>query len=410
MFESLKKKLKGWLGKPEKEEEKPAKQAKAKAEKKEKKHVEKKKIKKEKIFENIGEIKPEIPEVKASVKETEEKELIEEAKEEKKGFFSKLFGKKEQSEKETKDEVKQKILEALPAEEKQEGFFSKLSAKFTTSTVKKEQVEEIFQDLELILLENNVALEVVDKIKENLIKDLEGIEVKKGKIEETILSSLKSSISSVLLTPPNLIEQIKSSSEVFTIIFFGINGTGKTTTIAKLAHLLQKNKISVVLAAADTFRAAAIEQLETHAKNLKVPIIKSEYNADPTSVAFEAKKYAQAHNIKCVLIDTAGRMYTKENLMKQMEKIIRVTQPDLKLFIGESITGHDAIEQAKTFNETAGIDGIILSKADVDEKGGTALSVSYITKKPIYFLGTGQSYDDLEVFNKEKIIKNLGLE
>jgi fused signal recognition particle receptor len=127
-------------------------------------------------------------------------------------------------------------------------------------------------------------------------------------------------------------------------------------------------------------------------------------------VAFDAVKYAQTKGIKVVLIDTAGRMYTKANLLKEMEKVIRVSKPDLKIFVGESITGNDAVDQAKTFNESAGIDGIILSKADVDEKAGAILSVSHVTGKPIYFLGMGQGYDDLEVFSKNTVLKNLGLE
>jgi fused signal recognition particle receptor len=163
------------------------------------------------------------------------------------------------------------------------------------------------------------------------------------------------------------------------------------------------------MAASDTFRAASIEQLEEHGKNLGIKVIKSQYKADPASVAFDAISHAKSHKIKVVLIDTAGRMYTKSDLMREMEKISRVSKPDLKIFIAESITGNSATEQAKQFNETIGIDGIILSKADIDEKSGTILSVSYITEKPILFLGTGQEYSDLQKFDKEKIISQLGL-
>ena len=224
------------------------------------------------------------------------------------------------------------------------------------------------------------------------------------------MNSLKETILKILIEPPNLIEQINKKNGIYTIIFVGINGSGKTTTIAKVAHLLKKNKISCVIAAGDTFRAASIEQLEKHAENLDVPIIKQKYGSDPAAVAFDAKKYAEAHKIKVVLIDTAGRMYTKANLIKEMEKIVRVSQPDLKLFIGESITGNDATEQARTFNEAIDIDGIVLTKADVDEKAGTILSVSYVTKKPIFFLGTGQNYSDLMPFTKKEVMKGLGLE
>lgn len=295
-------------------------------------------------------------------------------------------------------------------EPKKESFFAKLTKKFSlsTTTLKQEHVNELFQELEITLLENNVALEVVDKIRENLYKDLIGIEVKKDKIQSMILESLKSSILQVLIEPPNLLEQI-SSKNPYVIIFFGINGSGKTTTIAKLAHYLKSKNISCILAAADTFRAASIEQLSHHAEKLKVPIIKSKYGADPASVIFDAIQHAKKNHIHVVLADTAGRMYTKSNLLKEMEKIIRVNQPDLKLFIGESITGNDAISQAKTFQETIGIDGIILTKADVDEKAGTILSVSYITGKSIYFLGTGQDYKNLQPFKKSDVLKHLGL-
>ena len=346
MFNSLKKKLNSWIGKEEKEIEKPL-----------KKESETKPIKKNKI--------------KSPAKKIKTK----------------------------KEDI-----------EKKRGIFSKLSSKVKTSTIKTEHIEEIFEELELILLENNVALEVVDKIKENLIKDLEGVEVKRGEIEKMIAETLKSSLSEVLIDSPNLINEIKKKEGVYTIVFFGINGSGKTTSIAKLASKLQKEKISCVFAAADTFRAAAIQQLEKHGENLNIPVIKQDYGSDPAAVAFDAKKYAEKNKIKCVLVDTAGRMYTKENLIKQMEKIIRVSQPDKKIFVGESITGNDMVEQAKTFNEAIEIDGIILSKADVDEKGGTALSISQVTGKPIYFLGVGQNYEDLQKFKKETILKNLGLD
>ncbi len=163
------------------------------------------------------------------------------------------------------------------------------------------------------------------------------------------------------------------------------------------------------MAAADTFRAASIEQIQIHADKLKVPLIKQDYHSDPSAVGFDAIKYAEKHKINAVLIDTAGRMHTKTNLLAEMEKICRVTNPDLKIFVAESIAGNDATEQSKTFNEIVGIDGSILTKADIDEKGGTIISVSYATKKPIFYLGTGQNYNDLKLFNKEDYIKSLGL-
>ena len=195
----------------------------------------------------------------------------------------------------------------------------------------------------------------------------------------------------------------------FVILFLGINGSGKTTNLAKMAYLLKQKGFSVALAAADTFRAASIEQIQEHAKKLNIPLIKHDYGADPSAVGFDAIKYAKSHHIDVVLIDTAGRMHTKTNLISEMEKICRITNPDLKIFVAESIAGNDATEQAKTFHEAIEIDGTILSKADVDEKGGTIISVSAITHKPIFYLGTGQNYKDLKLFNKEEYIESLGL-
>jgi len=171
---------------------------------------------------------------------------------------------------------------------------------------------------------------------------------------------------------------------------------------------LQDNGLKCVMAAADTFRAAAIQQLEEHANNVGVKIIKHDYGADPAAVAYDAIKYAEAHGLDVVLVDTAGRLHSNTNLMDEMKKIIRVAKPDMKVFIGESITGNDCIEQAKQFNEAVEIDGIILSKADIDEKGGAAISVSYVTGKPILYIGTGQTYDDLKPFTKELVMETLG--
>jgi len=302
-------------------------------------------------------------------------------------------------------------IEIKPQEESQGfSFFSKIKKFLATSKLTKEQFDEAFEELELILLENNVALESVDAIREHLSLQLVNKEIKKDKIDATIVESLKEAILSVVKEPPNIFQAIEAKKEPYVILFFGINGTGKTTTIAKLAHLLKEKGISSVMAAGDTFRAAAIEQLKAHADKVGVPIITGAYGADPASIAFDAIQYAKKNHIKCVLIDTAGRMYTKENLLREMDKIVRVSKPDLKLFVGESITGNDATDQTRTFNDSIGIDGIVLTKADIDEKAGTILSVSQVTGKPIYFLGTGQGYKDLELFTKKTVLKNLGLD
>jgi fused signal recognition particle receptor len=375
MFKFFKEKIKGWLKKSEKKVEETA----------EKKEI-KEKPKKE----------------KKSIKETEKREIKktrgETPKEEKQAVKTKE--QKQRTAPTFQELEKQK-------QEKKPTIFKKIKDRFSYK-INEQSFEQIFSSLELLLLENNVALEAVEAIKQQIKEQLVGKEIKKQNLEQEIQKALKNAISNLLLEPDDLIPLVKEKSP-FVMVFFGINGTGKTTTIAKVTKLLQKNNLSCVFAASDTFRAASIEQLQHHAENLKTKIIKHDYGADPAAVAFDAIKYAKNHKIDVVLIDTAGRMHTSNNLLSEMEKISKVTDPDLKIFVAESIAGNDAIEQARTFNEKIGIDASILTKADVDEKGGTTISISYITKKPILFLGIGQNYEDLELFDKEKFIKKLGL-
>jgi fused signal recognition particle receptor len=312
---------------------------------------------------------------------------------------------KEESREETKKEdaiEENKNLEQV--EQKEKSFGQKIKDIFTKKELTEQQFDKLFWDLELALLENNVAVEVVEKIKKDLRRELVGRKLLRGKISQEVVNALDRSIEETLSVENiDIIKLIKSSSEKpFVIVFLGINGSGKTTTIAKIAYALKQHKITSVIAASDTFRAAAIQQLEHHAKNLDVKLIKHDYGADAAAVAYDAIEYAKAHKTDVVLIDTAGRLHSNKNLMEELKKIVRVTKPHLKIFVGESITGNDCVEQAKTFNEEIGIDGIILTKADVDEKGGAALSMSYITKKPIIYLGIGQKYEDLETFNPKK--------
>jgi fused signal recognition particle receptor len=401
MFGKLKEKLKSWFkSSTEKieetaekiEEERPAEIKKEKAEKKSKKEkkIEKLKEKEESL----------IREAPKTIKEADEE--IKEAQE-----IAEEIEQLEEKEKVKEVEIGQLEKEAQPV--KKLGFFSKLKASFSYK-ITIDEFDSIFNDLEMLLLENNVALEVVEDIRKKLSEKLIGREIKKENLETEIKTELKNSLNELLIEPDNPLEIIQLKKEKpFVILFFGINGTGKTTSIAKLAHLFKKHNLSVVLAAADTFRAASIEQIQVHADRLKVPLVKHEYGSDPSSVGFDAIKYAKAHKIDVVLIDTAGRMHTKTNLLAEMEKICRVTNPDLKVFVAESIAGNDATEQAKSFHEMINIDGSILSKADIDEKGGTIISVSHTTHKPIFYLGTGQEYKDLKLFNKSEFIESLGL-
>ncbi len=419
----------------EREVKKPAKKEKpAKAEKKPVKKEEKKPAKAEKPAKKekpakVEEILEEKPEIAEPVVEREEPKIeIEEPKvvpaeepQEKKGFFAKIFGKKEEPKAEPaieKPKVEKKTPEIKPTpivkeepeeEPEKKGFFGRIKEAITTKKISEKQFDEMFWDLELALLENNAAVEVIEKIKHDLKGDLVERPIPRTKVQETIVSSLRKSIIDLFpVQPPDLLHLVKQKKP-YVICFVGVNGSGKTTSIAKVAHLLKSHGLSVVLAAADTFRAAAIDQLQLHADKLGLKLVRHDYGSDPAAVAFDAIKHAEASKKDVVLIDTAGRLHSNTNLMDEMRKIMRVAKPDLKLFVGESITGNDCVEQAKQFDEVVGVDGIILAKADVDEKGGAAISVSYITKKPIFYLGVGQEYKDLQAFDKDKLIASIGL-
>ncbi len=283
--------------------------------------------------------------------------------------------------------------------------FSKFKEK-TTQVAKKfeeKKLSSIFEELEEELIVNNISYEIVEKIKNDLKRKLKGKEISKEKIK----SALKEILNDVLSVEEIEILKLPEVKKPAIILFVGVNGVGKTTSIAKLAKKFQENGNSVVLAASDTFRAAAIEQLEEHAKKLGIKLIKQDYGADPTAVAFDAKKHAESKGIDVVLIDTAGRQHASEDLMNELRKLNMVVRPDLKILVVDSLTGNDASEQAKYFNQKIGIDGIIVSKADADEKGGAIISAAYETKKPILFLGTGQNYSDLKSFEKSEIISKI---
>ncbi|MBS3143795.1 signal recognition particle-docking protein FtsY [Candidatus Woesearchaeota archaeon] len=354
------------------------------------------------------------PKEKAVEEEKEIKELKEEKPKKRFSLFKKkhkeelteekIEEKKEEIKKEIKEKKSEEIKEEKPKEKKT--FLEKVKG-ITKVKISEEKFEKLFEDLEMVLLENNVAYGVIDKIKEDLKVDL--VNVPLSNVKKTIETSLKNSIEGVLsFGNIDLIKRIKEKKP-YVILFLGVNGAGKTTTIAKLANLFLKNGLRCVFVASDTFRAASIQQLEEHGKILGINVIKHDYGADPAAVAYDGIKHAESKNIDVVLIDTAGRQHSNVNLMDELKKLNRVAKPDFKIFVGESITGNDIIEQVEQFNNAVNIDGIILSKFDVDDKGGAAISVSYVTGKPILYLGIGQDYDKLEKFDKEKIIKNLEL-
>ena len=290
--------------------------------------------------------------------------------------------------------------EEKPIKEKEEKKEKKLLG------LSEKKIDELMWDLEIALLESDVALEAIENIKKNVKKELIGASRKdaRKKIEE----ALRNAINEILKkSEGNFYEEIEKFEKPVVIMFVGVNGSGKTTAIAKLAYDLKNRGYSCVIAAGDTFRAGAIEQLELHANKLGVKLIKHDFGADPAAVAYDAIEHAKARHKDVVLIDTAGRMQTNINLMEEMKKIKRVAKPHLTIFVGDALTGNDAIEQAKKFNEAIGIDGVILTKVDADAKGGASISIAYAIKKPLYFIGIGQGYDEQIPFRAEWMLKRI---
>ena len=390
----------------------------------------------EPVEEPVEEVEEEIDE--------EPEEVVEEEKEEKKGgFLSRLRGEyKKDSDADEEEEVEEaeepeeieevEEAEAEPEEEKEEkkshfwsrnkdkkdedsadgeakgGIFSFVREK----TIQEKHVDDILFELEMELLQGDVAMEVATEVVESVKDDLVGKKIKRSNdITEYTFLALRNAVAEIIDIPgksmTEMIEAKKAEGEPLVVMFVGINGTGKTTTIGKLANYYLKKGYTPVIAASDTFRAGAIEQVTYHADNVGVKIIKHQKGSDPAAVAYDAVEHAKAQGKELVLIDTAGRMQTNTNLMDEMKKIKRVSKPDLVIFVGDALTGNDATEQAKKFNEAIDIDGVILTKADADSKGGASLSIGYVIKKPIMFLGMGQGYDDIMEYDAEWMLNQL---
>ena len=320
-------------------------------------------------------------------------EVEEEAEEKKSHFWSRSKGKKED----------------ISADgEASGGLFSFVREK----TISEKHVEDILWDLEMELLQGDVAIEVATAVVESVKNDLVGKKIKRSNdITEYTYLALRNAVAEIIDIPgksmTEMIEEKKAQGEPLVVMFVGINGTGKTTTIGKLANYYLKKGYTPVIAASDTFRAGAIEQVTYHANNVGVKIIKHKKGSDPAAVAFDAVEHAKAQGKELVLIDTAGRMQTNVNLMDEMKKIKRVAKPDLVIFVGDALTGNDATEQAVKFNDAIDIDGVILTKADADSKGGASLSIGYVIQKPIMFLGVGQGYDDIMEYDAEWMLDQL---
>ncbi|HIH09002.1 MAG: signal recognition particle-docking protein FtsY [Candidatus Diapherotrites archaeon] len=274
--------------------------------------------------------------------------------------------------------------------------------------IKEKDIKELLDEFELSLLESDVELdaakEIVSLIKESLVgKELSS----KQDVSTALKEELRKALHKIMETENIDIFKEMEKKKPFIVLFLGPNGAGKTTSIAKLTYALQKKGKKVVWAAADTFRAASIEQLEEHAGRLGVNVVKHKYGSDPAAVAFDAVGSAKAKNTDVVLIDSAGRQETNRNLMEELKKIARVVKPDLKVYVGEAFTGQALLQQAKEFDEALKLDCFILTKIDADVKGGTAISLLFKLRKPILFIGTGQNYEDLVEFKPKYIIERV---
>ncbi len=394
MFESLKKKFSGTIGKLSdklsSEAEEEAAPVEEIPEEKESKPEETEK----ETFEKLEEVE------KPSVEEKESETGV-------RGRLSGIFSRKEEKVEE-KPEITPEKPKKEEGEEEKPGMFSFVTKK----TISEKDIDDILFELEMSLLESDVAMEVAEKIINSVKEDLVGRKIRRrSDVAEFTKEALKKAISEILGIETRDLKEMsanaRKSGEPLKIMFVGINGTGKTTTIAKVATYLMNEGYTPVIAASDTFRAGAIEQISHHAENIGVKIIKHKKGADPAAVAYDAVEHAKAKGKDIVLIDTAGRMQTNVNLMDEMKKIKRVVKPDLIIYVGDALTGNDAVEQASKFDEAVGVDGIVLTKADADAKGGAALSIGYVINKPILFLGVGQSYEDIMEFKPEWMVEQL---
>ena len=372
----------------------------------------------------------EIPQEVESIQETDTSDdETPDDKDEKSGFWS--FGKKSSDNKEEPREEEESAEEIQEEEEPKKSHFwsrnkdndsseendedeepSGMFSFITAKTISEKHLDDILWELEMGLLEGDVAMEVASAVVDSVKDDLVGRKIKRSNdITEYTYNALRNAVAEIIDIPgksmTEMIEAKKAQGEPLVVMFVGINGTGKTTTIGKLANYYLKKGYTPVIAAADTFRAGAIEQVNYHADKVGVKLIKHQKGSDPAAVAFDAVEHAKAQGKELVLIDTAGRMQTNTNLMDEMKKIKRVAKPDLVVFVGDALTGNDATQQASKFNEAIDLDGVILTKADADSKGGASLSIGYVIKKPILFLGMGQGYDDIKEYDADWMLNQL---
>ncbi|MCX8200670.1 MAG: signal recognition particle-docking protein FtsY [Candidatus Caldarchaeum sp.] len=294
-------------------------------------------------------------------------------------------------------------------------IFSSLVDRLKTAKPSAKEVEEVLSDFYLQLVSADVAVETTEALINDLRKTLAGMKVPRfGDQEEVLRQAVRKAVESLLKEADvgeifKRVEETRKTGRPVVVLFVGPNGSGKTTTVVKFAHYLRKRGYSVILASSDTFRAGAIEQLETLGQKAGFIVVSQHYGADPAAVAVDAVNKATSLRANFVLIDTAGRTEVDRGLLEEMRKIKRVVKPDYVIYTGDALAGNVAVNQAKMFDEVVGIDFVVLSKVDADAKGGSALSISHATGKPLLFLGVGQSLDDLDDKPVKRLLESIGV-
>ncbi|XP_061990153.1 uncharacterized protein LOC133708683 [Rosa rugosa] len=326
---------------------------------------------------------------------------------------------------ESEAEEEEEVGKQSKPDSKKKGWFSSMFQSIAgKANLERSDLEPALKALKDRLMTKNVAEEIAEKLCESVAASLEGKKLGSfTRISSTVQGAMEEALVRIL-TPRRSIDILrdvhaaKEQGKPYVVVFVGVNGVGKSTNLAKVAYWLQQHQVSVMMAACDTFRSGAVEQLRTHARRLQIPIFEKGYEKDPAVVAKEAIQEAKLNGSDVVLVDTAGRMQDNEPLMRALSKLIYINKPDLVLFVGEALVGNDAVDQLSKFNQKLGdlspspnprlIDGILLTKFDtIDDKVGAALSMVYISGAPVMFVGCGQSYTDLKKLNVKSIVKTL---
>jgi len=277
------------------------------------------------------------------------------------------------------------------------------------STVAEKELNEdtldpLLEQLRLKLLQNNVSLEAAEAIEEELRDQLLGESVRRGKAEKKVNEAVENVLLNLLDDSFDFDTELETAEEPPLVFFIGFNGSGKTTSLSKVASYLQDQGKNVVMGAGDTFRAASIEQLEEHGENLGVEVISHEYESDPAAVGYDTVEHAEKED-KIALLDTAGRSHADKNLMDELNKMVNVNEPDITFLVVDALAGNDVLEQAEAYEGM--FDAVIVTKMDVDENGGAIISISERSGKPVEFLGMGQEYEDLKEFNKKSFVEDI---